>query len=400
VLFVDDNGHAGAYSADIVLNQNVHASRALYANRDPATRLLLGPRFAMLRREFRAWRDWKREIPPAARRVLVTMGGSDPDNVTGRVVQAILTEHDLEATVVVGGSNPHLPELRASVGQHSESVRLIENVTNMPELMTWADMAVAGAGTTSLEMCFLGLPALLIVLADNQRLVAEELSRRGLAIYLREGAQTEASVLAGNFAELAASAQARRAMSERGREQVDGRGAERVVQSLRTSEIEMRRAESSDCRLLWELANDPAVRASAFSHEVIPWEHHVAWFHAKLSATNCRILIAQAARQFVGQVRIDLRSDLDGDIDISVAREFRGMGVSVRLIDLAVREIFETTGLARIHAYILPDNLRSMRAFEKAEFHNIGEEVVKENRANHYIREKYMSHTSGLEKRG
>ena len=82
LLFMDDNVHAAPYSADLVLNQNMYASRSPYAQREPSTQLLLGPRYAMLRREFRPWRNWQREIPPVGRKVLVTMGGSDPDNLT------------------------------------------------------------------------------------------------------------------------------------------------------------------------------------------------------------------------------------------------------------------------------------------------------------------------------
>ena len=162
VLFIDDNGHAGHYSADLVLNQNAHANEELYGSRDVSTKLLLGPRFALLRREFAAWRGWKREIPAVARKVLVTMGGSDPDNVTQRVVETILSEGDFETMIVAGGSNPHLARLREFVKDRGHAVRLVENASNMPELIASADVAVAGAGTTCWEMCFLGLPALLM----------------------------------------------------------------------------------------------------------------------------------------------------------------------------------------------------------------------------------------------
>jgi UDP-2,4-diacetamido-2,4,6-trideoxy-beta-L-altropyranose hydrolase len=238
VLFIDDNGHAGHYSADLVLNQNAHASEAFYPSRDASTRLLLGPRFAMLRREFAEWRGWKREIPAVARRFLVTMGGSDPDNVTERVVQAILGEPGLNAIVVVGGSNPHLPKLRALVAGAQRDVQLVENITNMPELMANSDVAISGAGTTSLEMCFMGLPALLIVLADNQRPAAEELHRRGAVINLVEGAEASLDVLAEQLASLHVSSERRMAMSETGRMLVDGLGAERVAAELSNHEGE------------------------------------------------------------------------------------------------------------------------------------------------------------------
>ena len=61
ILFLDDYGHAQRYFADLVLNQNVGVGAELYADREPETRVLLGPRYCLLRREFSAWRDWKRK---------------------------------------------------------------------------------------------------------------------------------------------------------------------------------------------------------------------------------------------------------------------------------------------------------------------------------------------------
>ena len=89
LLVVDDTGHAGAYVADLVLDQNAHATKDLYQLREPYTVLLLGPRYALLRREFKTWRAWKREIAPIARKVLVTVGGTDPGNLTIRVIRAL-----------------------------------------------------------------------------------------------------------------------------------------------------------------------------------------------------------------------------------------------------------------------------------------------------------------------
>lgn len=388
ILFVDDNGHAAHYSADLVLNQNAHASETFYPSRDASTRLLLGPRYAMLRREFTKWRDWKREIPTVARKVLVTMGGSDPDNVTERVVHAILAEPALEATIVVGGSNPHLPRLQTQIAAGRSNVRLAENVTHMPELMVHSDVAISGAGTTSLEMCFLGLPALLVVLADNQRPAAEELGRRGAIVNLGEGTDLGAAVLSLQLASLVNSQELRNTMSARGRELVDGFGAERVVRALRPSALRIRRATAEDCKLLFELANDPIVRESAFSKAPIPWEDHVRWFHARMRAASCHILIGEADGAVAGQVRIEEAADQRGVIDISVARGFRGEGLGRRLIDLAVQEVFAATNLFSIDAYVLPQNKASQHAFENAGFRRVDEQTIKGHLAVHFVRDK------------
>ena len=234
LLFIDDNGHAGHYSADLVLNQNIHAHEGLYPNREPYTRLLLGTRYVLLRREFLKWRGWKREIPGVARKVLVTMGGSDPDNVTLKVVQALqqVDMDGLEATVVVGGSNPHYEELQSAVQDSRFPIRLESNVTNMPELMAWADVAVSAGGSTSWELAFMGVPTLVVILASNQRPIAERLDAVGVAINLGWCADVSPKEMAQVVMQLLKAPRTRAEMSQRGRRLVDGVGSDRVLQAL------------------------------------------------------------------------------------------------------------------------------------------------------------------------
>ena len=387
LLFIDDNGHAGHYSADFVLNQNAHASEAFYPSRDQSTRLLLGPRFAMLRREFTAWRGWKRDIPPVARRILVTMGGSDPDNVTQRVVEAISSEGEFEATVVVGGSNPHLARLHEFVGVERRPVRLVENATNMPELIASADVAVAGAGTTSWEMSFLGLPALLIVLADNQQGIADELGKHQIAGYLGRYSEVNQITIAAELRNLANSPIRRRIMSDRGRVLVDGYGSLRVVAALRREALSIRRVEKGDCKLLWEWANDPVARGASFSIEDIPWDEHVEWFQGKLNDDNCRIFVAlDASTVPVGQIRFDKHGADDADIDIIVDSRFRGLGYASRLIDLGTSWAFTEWGLKQLNAFIKHENVASAKAFERAGFENVENMTIKGQSAIRYVR--------------
>jgi len=387
VLFIDDNGHAEHYSADLVLNQNAHARDKLYASRDASTRLLLGPRFAMLRREFKPWREWKRETPALGRNVLVTMGGSDPDNVTQRVVEAILSEGDFETTIIAGGSNPHLASLREFLSNSGRVVRLVENAANMPELIASADVAVAGAGTTSWEMCFLGLPALLIVLADNQQGIADELGKQEIMVDLGRGSEVSRSTIARQLRRLAESSAVRREMSRRGHDLVDGLGAERVVSALNREELSIRLVEEGDCKLLWEWANDPVVRSWSFSSESIPWSDHVKWFRRKLQDGNCRILVAlDAAAVPAGQVRLDKGGACEADVDITVDARLRGLGYASRVIDLAANWAFAKWGLMRLNAFVKAENVVSAKAFERAGFMRAETVTVKGQSAIHYVR--------------
>ncbi len=259
LLFLDDYGHAGEYVADFVLNQNLTPDPALYARRSPHTRLLLGTQYVLLREEFLRWRNWKREIPAIARKVLVTLGGADPDNVTGKVIEA-LRGLDVEAKIVVGGSNSHLEQLRSQVsslspqqtGRKLETGRLsrcelVVDSQEMPALMAWADVAIAAGGTTSWELAFMGLPSVMIVLADNQRALSEIAERSGLGRSLGWHADLTPKEIAAAILELAADRQWRERISKCGRRMMDGLGTTRVVRLL---------TGSSDSRVIADFASD------------------------------------------------------------------------------------------------------------------------------------------------
>ncbi len=237
VFFVDDHGQAKHYSADLVLNQNAYASASFYPSREAYTKLLLGPQYALLRREFNAWRDWKKETAAVAQNVLVTMGGSDPENFTRSAVEGIgkLGGDDLRVRVLVGGSNPHLAALEQLRTASGASFELLRDATDMPEQMKWADIAVAAAGSTCLEMCRMGLPALLVDLAENQTPIAKEFARRGTAFYLGNSKSVTPDKVAAEVRRLLVSAEERSAMSRRAQSLVDGFGAERVAREVLVS---------------------------------------------------------------------------------------------------------------------------------------------------------------------
>lgn len=229
LLVMDDFGHARHYSADIVLNQNLGADETLYASREAACRLLLGTEYVLLREQFNRWRNWKREIPAVARKVLVTMGGSDPDNVTGEVIAAI-RELDLEVTVVTGGSNPHVDNLRQVVGGMKRG-GLIVDATDMPGLMAGSDLVISAAGSTCWELAFMGVPAIMVVIAENQRLNAAQLGLKEAAVVLDHGGDLHAG-LGGTVLALCRDQQTRTALVRAGRELVDGLGVSRVVEAM------------------------------------------------------------------------------------------------------------------------------------------------------------------------
>jgi UDP-2,4-diacetamido-2,4,6-trideoxy-beta-L-altropyranose hydrolase len=232
LLMLDDYGHAEEYVADLVLNQNLAADPTLYARRAPHTRLLLGTRYALLREEFLSWRDWQRGIPAVGRKVLVSLGGSDPDNVTANVIQALAGSEDLEIVVVVGGSNPHLETLQSKIQIPRSRISLVVDATNMPELMAWADVAIAAGGSTSWELAFMGLPSLVLTIADNQIAISTALESRGLSITLASPNQQSSRSLSPAIQAILSNHEQRSCMNTLGRHLVDGCGSGRVVQLM------------------------------------------------------------------------------------------------------------------------------------------------------------------------
>ncbi len=239
LLVIDDEGLADHYYADIIVNQNLHAYKNLYQFIEPHTHLLVGTQFVLLRQEFLKWTDWKREIPDTAGKILVTMGGSDPDNVTLKVIRALsnLDASELEVKIVAGPANPNIDSLEEELSLLPFTFHLLPSVNDMPGLMAWADLAVSAGGSTCWELAFMELPSINIVLADNQKIIAESIDKAGFAVNL--GWHTDLSVkkLAHELKGLINSSRKRRQMSNRGRLLIDGHGAYRISDILSQSKV-------------------------------------------------------------------------------------------------------------------------------------------------------------------
>jgi UDP-2,4-diacetamido-2,4,6-trideoxy-beta-L-altropyranose hydrolase len=234
LLWIDDYGHAAPYCADLVLNQNIQARAEIYPSTEPYTRLLLGTQYALLRREFRKWRGWRRRHPEKAGKILITLGGSDSENVTEKVVQGLgwVRPEGLEATVVVGAANPHYQRLTEVSRDLKHNVRIVLNAMNMPELMAEADLAVSAGGSTCWELAFMGLPDITLILSEDQRPIAEKLGELAVAVNLGWHEDLSPRQIGQAVMDLSASVAARVAMSKRGQELVDGEGAFRVVRAM------------------------------------------------------------------------------------------------------------------------------------------------------------------------
>ncbi len=227
--------HLDHYTADIILNQNINAEELSYSC-EPETQLLLGTDYVLLRDEFLAYQNWRRKIPEVAKKILVTMGGSDPYNVTVKVLEALnlVDVTELEIKVVIGTSNPHFNALKKAVKNTKHNMELLQNIFNISELMAWADMAVSSCGITSWELAFMGLPAILIITASNQQWIAAGLNRFGAAANLGWYSDISTKLINNQLNELLLKKGIRSNMNRKGIQLVDELGAKRLIDKMIT----------------------------------------------------------------------------------------------------------------------------------------------------------------------
>ncbi len=373
IMVIDDLADR-THDCDLLLDQNLVAQMdTRYAGKVPtACTTLLGPQYAMLQPIYRELHD---RVPPrkgAIRRILISFGGGDHQNLTGRSISAFLRldRSDIHVDVVIGAAWPNGRRLAEQVAEH-DNIHLHGGPPTLAPLIAGADLAVGACGVTTWERLCLGLPALVVTVAQNQRPIAAELNRRGLVRWLGHEDQADESVIAQALREQLESGLgedwSRQCLAE-----VDGRGADRVRAVLTvTTEtaLRVRRSKAEDERLLLQWANDPTTRRNAFSQEPIRATTHREWFRSRLDdVAGCRLYIVETSDGVgVGQVRFQ-RQEHAWEVHYGLAPAFRGRGLGGPLLKAALIELRAEMGDLVIFGQVKDVNRASRRVFESLGF--------------------------------
>lgn len=232
LLAIDDLADR-SLAADIVLNQNLGPSASRYSGLVSATtRVLIGPLFALVRPEFASARERSRERTGRIQRILVFMSGIDLDDITGRAAHAAASlGADVDVDLVVGAGYPFAAELGAWANDRPRTVLHVDT-PDMAGLMARADVAIGAPGSASWERCTLGLPTVLVTLADNQAENARLLGEARAAIDLGPAASVTAGDLEDALTQLANDPERLLAMAQAAGWITDGRGTIRVADEL------------------------------------------------------------------------------------------------------------------------------------------------------------------------
>lgn len=185
ILVIDDIADRN-HDCDVLLDQNLYADMiSRYSGKVPThCQLLLGPRYALLREEFRQLHEQAKPRTSKVKRILVFFGGIDAENYTGRAIEALVKIGDphLHVDVVIGAQHPYRTKIEAECAQYGFVCHV--QTSQMAKLMAAADLAIGAGGSSNWERCCLGLPSLLAAIAENQVLANTALAELGGADYL------------------------------------------------------------------------------------------------------------------------------------------------------------------------------------------------------------------------
>lgn len=189
-------------------------------------RLLLGPKFQPMRREY--WsKPPRRQFSAVIGRCLVTLGGGESDGLTLLAVDAIRAAFPDAAIEVVLGT---VEASRFDAGPRRR-VRVRWGLPSLRASMIRCDLAVSGGGQTLLELAACGTPAVAVVRAGNQDANVERLAKSGCAAsagwWADRGLKSRLEDILRRF-----DRRRRGSMSLAGRRLVDGQGALRVARIL------------------------------------------------------------------------------------------------------------------------------------------------------------------------
>jgi UDP-2,4-diacetamido-2,4,6-trideoxy-beta-L-altropyranose hydrolase len=371
ILVIDDLADR-PHDCDLLLDQTAGRAVSAYGGLVPAaSAVLVGSQYALLRPEFAAARPTSlaRRTPNPLKRILVSLGLSDPLNATQTILQGIIESRlPLTVDVVLGPSAPGLSAVRSLVDRHRDAFVLHVGTEAMAELMTRADLCFGAAGSTSWERCCLGLPTVLTVIADNQREIAGRLVGEGAAISLGFASELTPAAVAGTLHKLNCDPMALAGLATRSAVICDGRGAQRIAMRIQPETVMggkpvwLRPATPDDLEITYEWQTQPETRRFGRNNAVPTRAEHESWFSARLQDPASILNVIVCDGEAVGTLRLDRLDSLAYEISIVVSTSFYGRGIGLAALELARRLVPE----ARLKAEILPGNTRSEALFTKA----------------------------------
>lgn len=387
ILVIDDLADR-RHDCDLLLDQNLYEEmEKRYKDLVPEKcKLLLGPRYALLRKEFREAKEKPRQRDGTIKRIFIFFGGVDPTNETEKTLRAIneLNKPDLVVDLVVGSSNQNKERLQKLCAERPNT-NFYCQVNNMATLMNEADLSIGAGGTTTWERCYLGLPSIVIPVARNQEKSVSILSDRGVLIALPS--ESDTWTLKNSINVLLSSSKELRQLSLNSLKIMEDNNILEVLREFQGSNISIREAGSEDSDFFFELFSDEVVRSNSFNPGKISIQEHRDWFSRKLNDDRTLLLVAESllSKERFAQVRYEFERN-EATISLSIHEKYRLKGLGKILLNESIKFLKNKRKISSIHAFVKAENLASCNLFLHNGFHQIEETNILNSRAFHFIK--------------
>ena len=375
IAVIDDLANR-KHDCDILIDLTLDRREKDYQGLVPDNcKVLTGVDYALLRPEFNRLKNQalmrRNKAQGKIETVLISMGGTDPHNITSKVLNALnVIKEPLTIDVVISSQSPVKEEIEAGCAKlrvMGMIVALHLDVSDMAGMMMRADLAVGAAGVSSWERCCLGLPTLMIKTAENQQYVVSALHKAGAAEYLGSVAEVSEKNISLKLKSYLENSQKTYEMGIKASDLVDGKGISRIIpyiSGIQGNDVHLRLMNKLDMKILFNWQEHELTRQYARNKSIPSWQEHEAWFLKTISDASKQLYMIMYDQQEVGMVRLDRRdesSDIAQSYEVSILLDpdFYGQGIAADALCL-IRKIEPK---AEIWAEILPENKASRKLF-------------------------------------
>lgn len=371
IIVIDDLANRN-HDCDILIDQNLIANfKNRYKNLLPNhCNTFLGPSFAILQNKYKDLHLVAQPRKNITKNILIYFGGTDQIRLIEMTLSSFyrLNRDDINLDIVISSKNSEISKIQKLI-KNNKNIRIKKNLKSLAPLMLKADLAIGACGTTTWERCCLGLPSIVITIAEHQKLIAKELQKRQLIKWLGHHDSIKASSIYKALLSLIDQSQEK--WSKECMLVTDGSGSEKIASIIALNsktKLFIRSATINDEDLLLHWANDNLVRSNGFNSKIITKKIHSDWFKFRLNNPGiCKIYILETNEKApIGQVRFE-KIDNRWYINYSLASFARGKKISSNLLDIAIKK-FKKNNKNQLIAEVKEDNLSSRKVFEKIGF--------------------------------
>ncbi|SFG62572.1 UDP-2,4-diacetamido-2,4,6-trideoxy-beta-L-altropyranose hydrolase [Pedobacter insulae] len=376
-LICIDDLHDKKFYADLIIN---HAPDTKANEYDAMlyTQFALGLEYALLRSFFLEQAKIGRQTN-LIESVVICFGGSDPNNLTCKTLKVVLKEARIKKVSVIIGSAYRFRNDLINISSRYPHTSVFTAVSEeqMLKLMSTSDLAIVPSSGILLEALATGCRVISGIYTENQKFIFSQYKEAGFF------------VSAEDFSTMNIENALRTVLAKEGSAykslKIDGCSGERIFRIFNQlkleNEVELRYAEPDDLTITFNWAKDPIIRAFSFNRNEIKYSEHENWYLSKIKDNKCKFFIAQRNSEKLGSIRFDIEKGR-AVISFLVDPKYHGLGLGQILLKKGLDKLIdEDLTINSVVGYVMPDNLASVKAFERLGYtktiHNSNFEFIK-----------------------